>query len=136
MSAVDTNVLVRYVVPDDDPLQTAAARSLIDEDCSPEAPALILPVVLAEFVWVLRSSYRLTKREIVPALEAMARNPNLAFDTEAEFLAALDAFRSRSIDFADCLIAARANALNAGELFTFYEKAAGKPPFKLLAPGA
>jgi predicted nucleic-acid-binding protein len=137
MSAIDTNVLARYIVADDDAAQSAAARFLIDEVCSAEMPALVLSIVLAEFVWVLRSSYRFTKKEIVSALEAIALNPNIAFDSKTEFLAALDAFRNRSIDFADCLIAARATTLNAGDLFTFDEKAAGKPPFKKLpAPGA
>jgi len=135
VSAIDTNVLIRYVVADDDPPQSAAARRLIDEACSVDAPALLTPIVLAEFVWVLLTSYRFAKAQIVSALDAIANNPNVAFDTEPEFLTALDAFRGQPIDFADCLIAARVNALNAGDLFTFDEKAAGRPPFKLLQTG-
>jgi predicted nucleic-acid-binding protein len=132
LKAIDTNVLVRYVVTGDDLAQSAAARRLIEDECSPANPALASPVVLAEFVWVLRSRYKFAKTDIVSALDALAKNPNVVFDTEIEFLTALEAYRGRRIDFADCLIAARARSLSAGPVLTFDGKAARHSPFLVL----
>jgi predicted nucleic-acid-binding protein len=51
--ALDTNVLVRYIVRDDEP-QAAMATALIETECTTETPGLVTLVVLCELVWVLR----------------------------------------------------------------------------------
>ena len=63
MIALDTNVLVRFIVRDEE-RQTAAATRLIEDRCSAETPGLVSPIVLCELVWVLTSGYGY-KREMV-----------------------------------------------------------------------
>jgi predicted nucleic-acid-binding protein len=104
---VDTNVIVRYVLGDARDPKTALAIDFIERQCSAERPGLVTSVVLVELVWVLGSRYRLKKREIVAAIDALVQNANLQLDSEDELLAALDAYREYAVDFADCLIAAR-----------------------------
>jgi predicted nucleic-acid-binding protein len=60
MPALDTNVLVRYIVLDD-AAQLAAARRLISRILA-EGSTLFVPVtVVLELEWVLRSSYGFDK---------------------------------------------------------------------------
>ena len=56
MTAVDTNVIVRYLVADD-PGQAEAARSLL-EQLTPDNPGFICSEVVIEAAWVLERSYR------------------------------------------------------------------------------
>ena len=56
MTAVDTNVIVRYLVADD-PGQSEAARSLL-EQLTPDNPGFICREVVIEAAWVLERSYR------------------------------------------------------------------------------
>lgn len=59
MIALDTNVLVRYLV-DDDAEQARAARKLL-EGLAAERPAFICREVMIELVWVLQRAYRLPR---------------------------------------------------------------------------
>ncbi len=49
MIGVDTNILVRYLVGDD-AAQAAAAERFFEVRCSPERPAFVDRVVMAELV--------------------------------------------------------------------------------------
>ena len=56
MIGLDTNVLIRYIVRDDDE-QAKAATLLIESRCTAEEPGLVSPVVLCELSWVLSRGY-------------------------------------------------------------------------------
>ena len=56
MTALDTNVIVRYLVAED-PGQAEAARSLL-EQLTPDNPGFICREVVIEAAWVLERSYR------------------------------------------------------------------------------
>jgi predicted nucleic-acid-binding protein len=101
---VDTNVLVRAVVLDDERQARRAAKLLKDA----EAIALPLPC-LCELVWVLRRVYSFGQPEIASALEALL-NAGLAFLKQGG-------------DFADGLIACE-GALLGGNTFVSFDKKA------------
>jgi predicted nucleic-acid-binding protein len=113
---VDTNVLVRAVVRDDE-RQGRAAADLMREA---EIIAVSLPC-LCEFVWVLRRLYGLGQGDIVAALEALVNAANVAVDRPAvdAGLAILQA----GGDFADGLIA-HEGAWLGGETFVSFDKQA------------
>lgn len=70
MIALDTNVLIRYIVGDH-PAQSARAATLIEDELTPDRPGLITVVVIVELSWVLRGLYGAsaqTVREIVHGL--------------------------------------------------------------------
>ena len=79
MTAVDTNVLLRYLVRDD-PQQAEAARALL-ESFTPEQPAFICREVIIETVWVLERSYRLPRVEIADLIEQLIHTDRLVFET-------------------------------------------------------
>ncbi len=59
MTAVDTNVILRYLVGDDAE-QAEAARTLID-GLTPGNPGFICREVAIEVTWVLERSYHFTQ---------------------------------------------------------------------------
>ena len=70
MAALDTNVLVRYVVQDDEAQLAAAKRPI--RKCVSEGRTLFVPVTVAlEFEWVLRSNFGYTKDEVMSVLSSL-----------------------------------------------------------------
>lgn len=136
MIVVDTNVVLRYVVADERDPQTHIATHFLEETCSASGPAVLTPVVLAELVWTLDTRYGFSKADMLATIDTLLQNPNFAFDAEEEVLSALEAYRSSRAGLADCLIAARANALGTGPVVTFDTNAARSPGFLLLEAGA
>jgi len=53
---LDTNVLIRYIVQDDEQ-QARLATDVIENQCSIENPAFINEITLCEIVWVLKRAY-------------------------------------------------------------------------------
>ena len=64
MLGVDTNVLIRHLIRDDQP-QYKKARRLIDREGRKGDPPLVSLLVLLESEWVLRSRYELPKSEFL-----------------------------------------------------------------------
>lgn len=124
MPALDTNVLVRYVVHDDD-AQLAAARRLIRK-CVSEGRTLFVPVtVTLELEWVLRSNFEYSKDEVVEIVAQLFSAAELTFESERALEVALHLYREGSADFADCVHVALAAQAGELPLWTF-DKRAGK----------
>jgi predicted nucleic-acid-binding protein len=118
MPALDTNVLVRYIVQDD-PSQLAAAKRLIRR-CVAEGSTLFVPVtVVLELEWVLRSSFAFAKEDVLMTLSTLFSAAELTFESERALEVALQLFRKGSADFADCLHIALAAQAGEQPLWTF-----------------
>ena len=75
MPALDTNILVRYIVQDD-AAQLAAAKRLIGR-CVADGSTMFVPVtVVLELERVLRSNFELGKADVLMTLSASSRQPN------------------------------------------------------------
>lgn len=123
MPALDTNVLVRYVV-EDNTTQLAAAKRLI-RSCISEGHALFVPVTVAlELEWVLRASFEYTKDEVMEVLSNLFSAAELTFESERGLEVALQLYREGSADFADCLHIALAAQAGELPLWTFDRRAA------------
>ncbi len=124
MPALDTNVLVRYVVRDDE-AQLSAARRLI-RSCVSRGQTLFVPItVTLEFEWVLRSNFGFSKVETIDALSTLFSAAELTFESERALEVALHLYREGSADFADCVHIALAAQARELPLWTF-DKRAGK----------
>jgi len=94
MAALDTNVIVRWLVKDD-AAQTARVQTLLDARLR-EQQTLFVPVtVLLETEWVLRSRYRFDKASITAALDALLSKTELEFESEPAAKQALWQFKPR-----------------------------------------
>lgn len=130
MIAIDTNVLLRYLL-DDDSVQSAIASRLVGGS----ETVLVTDVVLVETIWTLKGTkYQLGKPELIDVIKALFQEPNIRFEDSQATWVALDQYRkSAGADFADALIVNKAK-LTAGKLgeafegsYTF-DKAAQKLP--------
>jgi predicted nucleic-acid-binding protein len=112
MAALDTSVLVRYLVQDDT-AQFSKAQRLIQQSLA-NGESLFIPVtVLIEIEWVLRSRCALRKPQILSTLVTHLSAAELSIDREPAIEAALIAYQSSNADFSDCIHAALAH--EAGE---------------------
>jgi predicted nucleic-acid-binding protein len=127
MIGLDTNVLVRFLVRDDEE-QYERARRRIRREAQAGDPACISLLVLLEAEWVLRSRYKLGKSEILSAFSALLSSMDLRFEDEASIEEALFVWQDSGAQFADCLIGARNRALGAAATATF-DQAALKLPY-------
>jgi len=119
---LDTNVLVRYLVRDDQ-LQFEKARRLIKRESDKDEPVLVSLLVLLETEWVLRSRYELSKPEILSAFSTLLGVADLAFEDEPSIEHALYSWKDSVADFLDCLIDARNRRLGCAATATFDAKA-------------
>lgn len=132
MPALDTNVLVRYVV-EDDVAQLAAAKRLISR-CVGEGLTLYVPVtVVLELEWVLRSNFGFAKDDVLLTLSSLFSAAELTFESERALEVALQLFRKGSADFADCLHVALVTQAGEQPLWTFDKGAAKASGAQLLA---
>lgn len=112
MKAVDTNLVVRLVVRDDEAQAEAAEKAI------GAGAALLLPTVLMEAEWVLRSRYRLTRTVIAEGLSTLCAQPGVIVASAEAVAKALLAF-ARQGDFADHLHLALSVEQGATAFITF-----------------
>ena len=101
MIAIDTNIIVRYLV-NDDVSQAAKARRLVDNN-----DTFVCTTVVLETQWVLRSVYGFSVQECTKALSGFAGLPRVTLEDAPAIANALD-WAAKGLDFADGLHLAKA----------------------------
>ncbi len=110
MLAIDTNVVVRYLVGDH-PKQSATARALIDGE-----DIFVSTTVMLETEWVLRSAYGFTSAQVCKALRDFSGLVRVSLEDPALLAIAIDR-TAQGMDFADALHVGRADACSAFATF-------------------
>lgn len=123
MLAVDTNILVRLLL-DDDEAQAAAARTLQRT----HSPLYLSHVVLAEMAWVLASAYELRRDKLAGLIEMLLETDGFVLQDPPVVRSALSAYRASKADFSDCLILGIAASAGAAPLVTFDDNKLAKLP--------
>lgn len=118
MTALDTNVLVRFLV-EDDAAQSARAAALIDEAVAADERLYVSDVVLCELVWVLSGAYGFRRPQISSVLSELARARHLEFDSSDRIVRCVRAFEAGRGDFADYLISEHARDAGYDRVATF-----------------
>lgn len=106
---VDTNLIVRYLVQDHEKHARAAGR-FFDACDRGDLVIVVLPVVLAECVFVLESFYRHPRADIASALGRLIASPGVEIGDVTVHLDALKRYQGTKAHFVDCVIAATAAA--------------------------
>ncbi|MES9830215.1 MAG: type II toxin-antitoxin system VapC family toxin [Candidatus Thiodiazotropha sp.] len=113
MIAVDTNVILRYLLEDDAGQSVIAARLITGK-----RPVLVTDVVLVELIWTLRGKkYQLNKPDTIAIILALFQEPNIRFEDGQVVWMALNDYRkskpvkSEEADFADALIVNKAKSI-------------------------
>jgi predicted nucleic-acid-binding protein len=128
MIGLDTNVLVRFLVRDDEE-QFGRARKLIRRQAEEGQPVRVSLLVLLETEWVLRSRYKFNKGEILNVFSDLLSAVDMSFEDEPSIEEALFVWKDSSAQFADCLIGARHRALGCTATATFDLDALKLPVF-------
>jgi len=122
MIAIDTNILLRYLL-DDDAGQSKKASSIIAGNSN----ILITDIVLTETIWTLKGKkYNLNKESIIKVINTLFAEPNIIFEDGQTVWRALNDYKQattikvgnkrKETDFSDALIINKAlyvaNTLN------------------------
>ena len=131
MKALDTNVLVRFLVRDDRAQNDRVRRVL--EKGQRQGQVFLIPLVVAlELIWVLDAVYGYAREDILGALEELRFSPVLAFehgDVIAEFVRR---GRAEGTELADLLIGLSARRQGAETTLSFDREAARSDLFERL----
>ena len=122
MLGIDTNVLVRFLVRDED-IQFEKARRLIKREVAAGRRVFVSLLVLLETEWVLRSRYAEPKYRIIEAISGLLDSTDVQFEDEPAVEQAIFVWKDNAADFADCLIGARNRSLGCRATATFDVKA-------------
>lgn len=128
MLGIDTNVLVRFLVRDDE-TQFDRANKLIRREVGTGRPVFVSLLVLLETEWVLRSRYGVPKNRVVEAISGLLDAADVAFEDEAAIEEALFIWKDTAVGFADCLIGVRNQRLRCRATATFDSRASELPWF-------
>lgn len=113
MRAVDTNVLVRVFIRDDQ-------KQLADAEAFIEDGAWVSHIVLAETLWVLVTAYGSDSSEIARNVQMLLEHKYFVLQDADVVAAALEHYRRRpSLGFTDCLIVEIARKAGHMPLGTF-----------------
>jgi predicted nucleic-acid-binding protein len=134
MIGIDTNVIVRLIVNDDE-RQSRAAERFIREHGSSGTPCYVSNMTLIETVWVLETVYGFDRSRVAEALAGLLDAEQLEFDAPIDVAAAVEDFRKGSAEFADCLIGRINLVAGCSHTVTFDRKAAKLTGFELLTVG-
>ena len=114
MIALDTNVLVRFLV-DDEPKQADIASDLVNQP----AGVFVSKTTLLELEWVLRQVYKIETKVVGAGLLSLFGMANVTVECADQVAQAMDDFAA-GMDFADALHLA--SAPEGEKLHTFDQK--------------
>jgi predicted nucleic-acid-binding protein len=126
MHAIDTNVLVRLLVRDDE-------RQVAKSEAFVKGGAWVSHLVLAETLWVLDAVYDRNNAQIAEAVEKLLIHDDLVLQDEDVVAVALRHFRANvRVSFSDCLIVAIARKAGHRPVGTFDKNLAKIPDAQAL----
>jgi predicted nucleic-acid-binding protein len=131
LKGIDTNVIIRYLVQDDEH-QSAVATHFIETHCTADQPCLIGHITLCELAWVLESSYEQTRKQIADVIENLLQVGQLQVASPEVVWRALADYKKSAADFPDHLLARVNELAGCDSTVTFDKKASKQPAFELL----
>ncbi|MBF2715046.1 type II toxin-antitoxin system VapC family toxin [Agrobacterium vitis] len=132
MIGIDTNILLRLTMQDDD-IQTKQALALADS-LTQDQPGFVNSAVLLEFIWTARRKVKMSKEELRIILSGFLDSENLVLEDENLIELTLDEMDRSSEEFADIFIALKNREFGCRTTMTFDRKAARTVPhMELLA---
>jgi len=131
MIGLDTNVLLRYLLQDDEAQGEKASRA-ISQAASRNEPLLISLVVLCEAVWVLESAYGYRKARLISVLDELLETGGFEIAQRDIVREALDDYRASKADFADCLIGRTNESQGCDHTLTFERPLKALETFRVL----
>ena len=130
MIALDTNILIRFLIRDDEGQARAAAALL--QALTVEEPGYVSRDVTIELVWVLKNRYGFRRERLATVFNDLLNSEALEVEAAGDLARAAREYRRGGADLADRMIAAAARRAGAVPLYTFDRKAARLPDVTLV----
>lgn len=131
---IDANVILRYITKDP-PAMAQAAQKIFLEAEEGKVALKIVPLIVAEVVWVLESFYDYPKAQIAETLIQLLLCEGLEVDQSGLLMEALAIYQKKNIDFADALLAATAIQYGPPLIYSFDHHLDRIEGVKRLTPG-
>ena len=120
MIALDTNIIIRYLVRDD-VKQSEAARALL-ESLTAERPGYVCREVAVEVVWLLKRAYDYSRAQIAAILKELLITETLVFEVADDVARAAFRYSDGEAEFSDLMIMAAARRAGIRSLHTLDRK--------------
>ena len=131
MIAIDTNVLLRLFINDDEQ-QATKARALFESQAANGQFLWVADIVLAELVWALDKRYARPRAAVCAALNALTENATVVAESSDCLDEVITLYEQGPAGFVDCLLAVKARRAGCNALRTFEKKMKSLPGVKLL----
>lgn len=131
MKAIDTNVLVRFLVGDDE----NQAKKVYDlfKGAEQTGERFFVPLlVVLELLWVLESVYDVPRREILESLNELTFMSVLRFESQDVIHRFIDAAYGNLFDLSDLLIAHSSKDSGCDKVLTFDKRASSHELFEMI----
>jgi len=115
MQIVDTNIILRFLLDDNQEMSNKAADRITKNQ------VFLLEEVLAEVVYVLERVYKLSKIDLVGIIQEFISYSNIIVDNQDVIDLALITYQQNSLDFVDCILYSYSRCRNA-KIYTFDKK--------------
>ncbi len=130
MKGVDTNILVRFLIGDDE--RQAKIAYDIFKKAESEKDELFVPLlVVLELIWVLESAYGIARAEILDSIREFLLMPILRFEHKSVLQQFILSAQADRFDLADLLIAHAAKNCGGETVLTFDKKVSKFKLFEL-----
>ncbi len=100
MNALDTNILARFFIDDENDLEAIKQKQIVTKIFS--QPSFVPLTVILEFVWVMKKGYQLPKETIADILNVLCNTSHISVEHGEQVQIATRLFL-QGMDFADAL---------------------------------
>jgi len=131
MKGVDTNVIIRFLIGDDEKqakkVYNIFKKTELDKD------ELFVPLlVILELIWVLESVYEISRTDILDSISELLLMPILKFEHQSALQQFIMSAQGNRYDLSDLLIAHSAKIQGCETVLTFDKKVSKFSLFKLV----
>ena len=130
MKGIDTNILVRFLVGDDEP-QAKMVYNIFKKAEASKQELFVPLLVILELIWVLESVYEIKRKEIIVAISELLLMPILKFEHQAALQQLTHKALKNRLDISDLLIAHSAKEQGCETIITFDKKASKYSLFEM-----
>ncbi len=130
MKAIDTNILIRFLIGDDE-LQAKKVYAIFKKAESERKELFVPLLVILEMLWVLESVYEISRIEILESISDLLLMPIFKFDQQSALQQLVHSAQGNKYDLSDLLIAHSANTNGCEAVITFDKKASKFRLFEL-----
>jgi predicted nucleic acid-binding protein len=115
---IDANIILRFLTKDPPPMAEAALK-IFEEAKHGKMSLLIIPITVAEVVWVLESFYEYPKEKIAETMTQFLSCEGLEVESLDLLLEALNLYCEKNLDFADAILATTALRKGIPNIYSF-----------------